>query len=532
MALPTCDVLVVGAGPAGLTCAAALARAGVRVLVVERHDGLSMFPKASGVRPRTMEILRSWGLGEKVNRAAQRVRLEQAGSRTLADGVTDVASLGVPPPAALAGVSPEGFVFCPQDLLEPVLLESVRSHGGQAWFGTGLVGLSMDPTGVTARLRRRDVDEPTFDVCARYVVGADGPRSTVRSALGIEVEQLGSLGNRLSVLFQADLGAVLPDPPYALHQVTLAGAEGLFVATGSQRWVYDREWHPDQGETLASQTEALVTDRIRRAAGLPGLAVQVLGLFPWAMSAEVATRYRSGSAFLIGDAAARTTPRGATGMNTGIAAGHNLAWKLAWVLRGWAGDALLDSYAQEREPVGLANALRSLDFADRRPESPLAHDFGVRYASDAIVDGDATSTVPSPLGAAPLPGMRAPHAWVRLDGRPVSTLDLFEGTLTLLVGPAGSEWSAVAERLTLPCPLRALRLGHDLPDPEQALARLYGVGDRGAVLVRPDGHVAWMTESGPAATRIGLAEAVRRATGRATTRNRQPRAPRPWVQVR
>ena len=156
----------------------------------------------------------------------------------------------------------------------------------------------------------------------------------------------------------------------------------VFVPSGTDgRWMFDRELHPERGDSVADWTEDRAVAAIRQAAGVPDLDIEVIGSFPWTFAAAVASGVQAGRAFLVGDAAHRTTPRGATGMNTGIADGHNLGWKLGWVARGLAGESLLATYAEERYPVGLHNALASLEaFAPDRG-SDLSHDFGVVYAS-------------------------------------------------------------------------------------------------------------------------------------------------------
>jgi 2-polyprenyl-6-methoxyphenol hydroxylase-like FAD-dependent oxidoreductase len=506
----TYDVLVVGAGPAGLTTGIGLARAGISVLVVERHPGTSIFPKAAGVRPRTMEILRSWGLDQRVYAVGQEVRLDLGISPVLAAPVVSVESLGAPAAQYVSTMSPSPFAFVPQDHLEPVLLEHLTDRGGHVRFGTELMDVEVDGDGVRARLRRRSV-AAEYEVRARYLVGADGPRSTVRRALGIEMEQLGSEGRQLTYLFAADLDRVVPDPPFALYWITTPGAEGLFVASGRHRWGYG--WEPRDGDP-ATPTSEQVVSRIRASVGIPDLDVELQGAFEWTFGAEIAARFRSGPVFLVGDAATRTSPRRATGMNTGMAAAHNLAWKLAWVLRGWADEALLDTYEEERRPVGLANALRSLQQRDDPHESSGLEDFGVTYVSAAIAAAEDVDP-PATIGERAAPGRRAPHAWLDVTGRRVSTLDLFDGRLTLLTGPAGSDWCVEADRLAAAgLPLAAFRLGLDLPDPDGSLALRYRVGARGAVLVRPDGFVAWQA-SPSGSRRESLGSAVALVTGRA-----------------
>jgi putative polyketide hydroxylase len=516
------DVIVIGAGPSGLTTATALARSGVRVLVVEKHQGLSIFPKATGIRPRSMEILRGWGLEAEVRRRSQPNQLGMAISPTLA-APRQVVDLGLPNDEVVAAVTPTRLAICGQDQLEQVLHDHLRARGGTIRFRTEMVGFSQTEDAVCVTLRPRD-GQASYQVTAQYLVGADGGRSQVRAAVGIEFEPLGSEGNHLAVLFDADLSAVLPDPPYVLNAVVAPGVEGLFAATGQPtRWIYDMEWHPEAGEHLEHWTPERIIARLRAASGLPDLNPEIIGVFPWDFGAGIAHGYRRGRVFLVGDAAHRTTPRGATGMNTGIADGHNLGWKINWVIKGWATDALLDSYGAEREPVGRANAAASLQTMIDRPSGDWqAHDFGVEYASAAIV------------GGTPWAGHRAPHVWTELRDpralsasngsgrastgsgrvRRVSTIDLFDGCFTLITGSDGQPWRAAAAELgEAGVPISVLSLGAELSDPYGELVRRYELTDRGCVLVRPDGYVTWGCDGTPERAGDRLRDVVGLATG-------------------
>ncbi len=493
------EVIVVGAGPSGLTTAAALARAGIRVLVIEKHPGLSTFPKATGLRPRTMEILRSWGLESTILAQSQPTQLAMSISPVLAAPGTAV-SMGLPTAADLAEVSPSQIAVCPQDRLEAILLEHLLERGGHAWLSTELVALEQDDSVVRVTVCRGGREQT---LTCRHLVGADGARSAVRGLLGVELEELGSEGDHLGVLFRGDLSAVVPPVPYALSMVVAPPVAGIFVPTGEpDRWIYDIEWSPAEGETLADWPTERMAARITAAVGLEGLQPQIIGMFPWDFGASVAARQHCGRVFLVGDAAHRTTPRGATGMNTGIADAHNLAWKLVWVLRGWAGDELLDSYQSERGPVGLANARASLQTRiGQDGTSALAHDFGVTYRSAVVLTEGRWS------------GQRAPHAWVRVNGERRSTIDLFEGHLTLVLGPDAASWRGPANtvgRAGIPLVLR--QVGRDLLDPDGSFEAAYGLGGHGCVLVRPDGFVVWSAERGSS---VDLLDAVAVATGRA-----------------
>ena len=454
----THDILVVGAGPAGLTTAISAARCGARVLVVERHAGTSIFPRATGVSARSMEIFRTWGLHDLVRAGELRVSPLCSISPTLQTALPAGLPAGFPTDArAVLAKSPTLPACIPQDHIEPVLLDHLRLLGADVRFGVELVRLTDRADGVHAVLRDRATGAQER-VSARFAVGADGPRGDVRRALGIGLTRLGTLGEFVNVIFRADLDAVIGDRRYGLYIVDNPESGGVLVPAGEGRWCYGRQYFPEHGESAADLTPERCVALIRAAVGVPHLDAAVLARLPFTMAAELADTFRSGNGFLVGDAAHRMTPVGGVGMNTAIAAGHNLGWKLAWVARGWAGPDLLDSYEAERRAPGEYRARRSLQRGGPPEPDPLGVDLGVRYASSVV---------------APDAGDRAAHAWVRVGGRRRSTLDLFEGRLTLLTGRDTAAWQAAADRIAGP-PLAVV-----------------DVGQEGAVLVRPDGHVAW-----------------------------------------
>ena len=490
------DVLIVGAGPAGLATALSATRHGARVLVAERRASPSTHPRAIGVTTRSMELFRSWGLAEAVRAASIDALPIVVGTQTLADPVRTPAPTAYPTPQEALTVSPTWPAICPQDHIEPLLVEQVRRHGGEVSFDTELTDLHVGPGGVRAELtqRRGGVVRP---VRARYVVGADGPRSTVRAALGIGFEKLGTLGEHVGVLFRADLEAIAGQPRYALYGIEHPDVGGLLVRSGAGRWGYARQWFPDRGEALADFSPARWVDLIRAATGAPDLRPELLDVQAFTLTGAVATAFRSGPGFVVGDAAHQMTPVGGVGMNTALHAAHNLGWKLAWAIRGWAGEALLDSYAQERRPPGLRNVLLSLRPDVPNPAGGLTGDLGVIYRSNVIADSADDSTPTARVAPSARPGERAPHAWVELHGQRLSTLDLFDGRMTLLVGRDGDEWVSAVGRARADVPITALAVGRELTDQTGELGRSYRLGASGAVLVRPDGYVAWRRETVP-----------------------------------
>jgi 2-polyprenyl-6-methoxyphenol hydroxylase-like FAD-dependent oxidoreductase len=500
------DVLVIGAGPSGLATAIAAARFGARVLLVEKHPEVSIFPKATGIRGRSMEIIRSWGLEDKVRAVDMALPLTMAIAETLSQPAQEV-SLGLPPLGLSRTASPTNVAVVPQDYLEPILLDHFHDVGGESRFGTELSSFSMDDDLVRAELRSRDSGD-CYQVRARYIVGGDGRRSLVRDQLGIELAPLGMEGVHLATLFEADLAPSVNHRLCVLHAVMKPTVEGVFVPTGTGRWVYDMELESGVTEAAAWWTPERLAERIRTAAGVPDLAMNIEATFRWDFSAAVATRYQYGRAFLVGDAAHGTTPRGATGMNTGIADGHNLGWKLAWVSRGWAHETLLDSYQDERGPVGRRNASRSMESRiGGSAESSLAADFGVTYGSTVITGGQTGELDFEDVGRRARPGERAPHAWVDVHGKRLSTIDLFDGHLTLMIGAAGEAWRAAATMLPSGPPFQVLAVGTEISDPTGELVQRYGLAGTAAVLVRPDGYVSWSSQ----AAEHDIGETLRRA---------------------
>ncbi len=500
--LPTVDrdVLVVGAGPAGLATAVAAAGGGARVTVVERRSSTSTIPRATGVNTRSMEIFRSWGLSDAVLAGSVECEPTIAVAPTLLDPDQQQVDPGFPSRLQALRASPAYPVLCPQDHIEPVLVEEIRRRGGEVRFDAGVTDLRIGAHGVEARLADGTV------IHARHVVGADGPRSTVRIASGIGLDELGVLGEWVQVLFRPDLTERLGRTPNVLWNITHPDAAGVLLPVGGGRWSYARQWWPGEGEQPADHTPARWTELIRTATGIADLEPELLGAQTFTMAAAVADRMRCGPAFLVGDAAHRMTPVGGAGMNTALHDGHELGWRLAWVARGWAGDELLDAFADEREPVGRSAALRSLRAGEPDPMDGLAGDLGRTYRSSVIADDGAEPAEGHHRTARP--GERAPHAWIRVDGVRRSVLDLLGPGFTLVTGPGCDVWRAEAAFSPVPVTVRS-GLG-------RGVESRYRLGPGSAVLVRPDGVVAWRHD-GPVRCAGGeLTAAVRRSAGLTT----------------
>lgn len=441
-------VLVVGAGPAGLTAAITLAGYDVEVVVVERRAEPSNEPRATAVSTWSMELLRRWGLAEKVAELALDVDLVGWIGETLT-GPGEEIPLGYPTRAQSAIFSPVAPACAPQDELEPILIEHLRSlEGARIEFGTELVSLEILDRGARALLRGRDGTARRVE--ADYVLGADGPRSTVRAELGIATSGPGVVMDAINALFTAPLWEELAERHYGLFPVTHPEAEGVFVPSGEDRWIYGTTAEPGGIDAARWDAESF-TRRIRAAAGLPRLEPRIKRIGTFSYAGELADAFRGGDVFLAGDAAHRVSPRGGTGMNMAIRDGHDLGWKLAWVLHGWAGEGLLDTYESERRPVAEHNLERSVD--DEGSVRPVGEEIHVDL------------------------GGRIPHLWME-SGR--STLDLVGPGLTVLTGPWGEGPLPEPDPLYGSAPVEVRRLS-------AVVARGLGIPHGGSLLVRPDG---------------------------------------------
>ena len=527
------DVLIVGASTVGLFTAMFLARHGVSAMAVDRNAAPPVHPRAMGIGPRTVELLREAGIADAVDAVCMDMsgsNLQAFSTPTLAEAdVVALADAAPPRTDDFEHVTPQTLRgTCPQGRLDTVVIDAAREYGAAVEFGTELRSFTQDDDGVTAVLDGRD---GPYEVRAAYLVAADGARSSVRASLGIETTGPGVLGLPLvSTLFRADLSELTGGRTFVVCDITTPEAPGgLLPVDGDREWIYHTRYDPATGRTFEDFTPEHCTTLIRAAVGRPGLEPEIVSVLPWQVRAAVADRFRAGRVFIAGDAAHVIPPVGAFGMNTGVADAHNLAWKLALALRGTAGPGVLDTYEAERRPVALAVMEQAmLRLADpglhwaRGPEAaarrasagvvnaPVVH-LGYRYDSAAVVGAQArppsSEEIEPNLDGAP--GSRFPHAWLRRDGEPVSTLDLVRSRFTLLTGPGGGAWlEALAEvAAELGVDVAGHRVGGDVTDTGGRWPAMVGLGDSGALLVRPDGFVGWRSPSLGAAP----AETLRRA---------------------
>lgn len=506
-------VLIVGGGVVGLSSAVFLAWHGVPCTLIERHPDLLIHPRARGLTPRTMEIFRQVGLEPAIRKVAYAGE-DFVWKPVMAETLSGEHSVPEEPfEDDGSSFSPTAFGPIDQDKLEVLLRDRARELGADVRFSTELTSFEQDGEGVTAHLRTPDGDST---LRAGYLIAADGFGSPIRQALGIELDGPGVLFHTITAIVDADLtpatrgravGTAYLQQPQPFTIIMAHDNEG-------KRWVFGTGYDPER-EALESFSDERVAGMVRAAAGLPDVEVRLrpqvpgtdLKVLGFPIGAQLARRYRDGRVFLAGDSAHTWPPTGGLGANAGIQDVHNLAWKLAEVVAERAGDALLDTYEEERRPVGMLTLEQAMGRFGARMgpgEGPEIIDYGTvamgyQYRSSAVLGatGDTTPVLPADLDGSP--GTRAPHAELG-DGR--STIDLYGRGFVLLAGPDGRDWLQAAESLGI----KAQRLGGDA-------ATAHGIDPAGALLVRPDGFVAWRDQGHAAAAAAELSEAVRVVLG-------------------
>ena len=510
MAGPMSDeapVLIAGGGLVGLSAAAFLASHGIRSVTIERLPASSPLPRAAFFHMRTLEMFRELGIEDSVRTQSAKefvpegaiIAMDALAGRKLADIIPNLNE-------GVDALSPCRRLFLNQPTLEPILRRCAREAGATIIEGAEIVAVRQDAAGVELTIRMT-ADASTRDIRGAYLIAADGGHSKVRAALGIDYEGRGAFSNSLTIYFTADLSPYIRDQAWSLIYVNNPILHGFFrlnrAATAGflgVNIVGDPALDPDAAVNAAADlSESRLLQLVRAGIGKDDIPVRIDGYTRWRATASTAKRLRDARVFIAGDAAHLMPPNGGFGGNTGIHDAHNLAWKLAHVIKGHAGPGLLDSYEKERRPVGAF----TVEQAFARYVARTAPWLAARVRPEALVDDldiELGYLYDSPLGvhADPrstrgTPGSRAPHLWLERRGQRISTIDL-AGRYVLLAGSAGANWVQAAHeaaRAAAGLPLEAHCVGRDLADPGDQFPAAFGISPSGACLVRPDGFIAW-----------------------------------------
>jgi 2,4-dichlorophenol 6-monooxygenase len=547
-------VLIVGAGPVGLVGSLLLARLGMETRILDRRETPIRAPAAHVVNARTFEICRA--VGVDMDALAKFASDPQDAGHAI--WVTSLAGeeVGRLPferqhdevlrftPTPLRNLAQHRFEAVLRDTLPEVGAADVQY--GQQWESA-----EQDEEGVTSRVRDLATEE-VYEIRSRYLIGCDGAGSRVRKSIGIEMVGPQNLQSFVMIHFEANLRALVKDRPAVLYWLTDPEMGPTLVAHDIDReWVYMFPFDPDR-ETEADYSVERCEALVKEAIGSDEYPVKVETISTWAMSAQIAEEYRKERIILAGDAAHRFPPTGGLGLNGGVQDIHGLAWRLAAVEAGWARPALLDSYESERRPVAQKNADNSLHNAMQifevskalgideertsermhatladpegraRVEAAIANQsehfdtlglqLGFRYDTGAIVpDGTVPPVIENPVREfvqSGRPGARMPHSWIMREGKRLSTLDLLElDSFTLITTSQNDAWAAAVKGISA-VPVKYVAIEVASLEDEACWLKDSGIGLEGALLVRPDQHVAWRVDSVPEDPAAALREAV------------------------
>ncbi|EIF31938.1 2-polyprenyl-6-methoxyphenol hydroxylase-like oxidoreductase [Burkholderia sp. Ch1-1] len=548
------DVVIVGSGPMGATTALALATYGVRAHIVSRFNWLADTPRAHITNQRTMEVYRDLQIEEEVLRHA--TPWDQMGDSLFATSLAGEELIrlrawgtGDARHGDYVQGSPCNVVDIIQPEMEPILFKNAAQRGATFSTNTEYLSHEQDESGVTVQLQDR-ITGREYSMRARYLVGADGARSKVVEELGLQIEGQMARAGTAYVIFNADLTRYVKHRPSILHWIVSPDAAfgeiGLGLLRAVKPWTqWIAGWGFDISKGEPDLSEETVLSKIRILVGDPDLEVDIVRKSVWYVNQAYATTYSKGRVFAGGDATHRHPPSSGLGLNTCVQDGFNLAWKLAYVLKGYAGAQLLETYSPERAPVGKQIVLRAnqsrLDYA------PIKAVFSVEGAENPVAAGIARFKDPSPEGAkarqaaqealelknrefnaqgvemnqrysssavipdgqvgeeewkrdrelylqaTSRPGAKIPHAWlIDKNGHRVSTLDVTgKGKFTLVTGLSGGAWVKAADELGLPFLQTVVTGANATQDPYCDWQRVREISEAGALLVRPDGYIAW-----------------------------------------
>lgn len=576
------QVLIVGAGPVGLAASLLLARQGVSSIVIEKRETTSNHPKASYFNTRTMEILRSIGVAGDVYEGGAMPAGVAFYSTLTGYNLGNIADDAL---YASYAQSVRQATASPGCISSQIVLEAtLRQHADlneyiDLRFNHACLSVEQDNKETRATVRCGQTGE-CVEIASTYLIACDGAHSAIRQQCGRQLLGDESMGQMINVYFEGDIESLVEEQHQGLYWISRPDAAGVFIGLGGdwQKWCYNFYCDVDGGESVESYGEEECLARIQRAIGTTDLPLKILSIGPWQMSAQVIDQFRDGRVFFGGDAAHLTLPTGGFGFNTGMQEIHNLAWKLAYVLRRWADESLLDSYHEERRDIAVYNVETStknamtirhtgavfgpasVDVSDIDLPTPLGdkqrlritdavknqrthflflgQEVGFGYWNSPLITADRSAhyaeahQVEDPVFTYipnARPGSRTPHVGVveRGSETPTSIHDYIHGGFTCLINadnPCSDNQctdnpckSAAIRQLEPGVPFSVYSVGPaesdaDLVDVNGTFEERYGVAVGGAVLIRPDGHVAWRASS-QAFSVADIEAAIRKSLG-------------------
>ena len=496
------DVLIVGAGPVGISAAMLLHKMGHSVRIIERREGPQRAPAAHVINARTFEVWRQIGVNvDHLRSLAQDPKAAGQVHWVTKLGGTVLGSLPYERQGdEMLAITPTPLRNLAQHILEPVLVDELSGMGITVEYSTQWISMVQGDESVVSTVSHNQNDEV---IVAKYLLGCDGASSAVRHTSGITMEGPDNLQSFATIHFTADLSSLTRECPGVLFWLCDQGMGGTLISHGGDNeWVY---MHPVDAGYVISQSDEEFEAMVRSVLIDAQVDIKILRTSSWTMTSQIADRYRDGRVFLVGDAAHRFPPSGGMGLNSGVQDAHNLAWKLHAVITDTADDTLLDTYDPERRPIAQRNAQASLENAFKmievfealgKPNQEGLADainnqqthfdmFGLQMGFRYELEGSTTPIAPLSddvirnYTPSTEPGCRLPHGWLTRNDQRISSLDLIGLTRTTVI--AGPTAEVVGN---------CLQVGRDFDDPNNWWGAVLGLADDACITVRPDQHVA------------------------------------------
>ena len=496
------DVLIVGAGPVGISAAMLLHRMGHSVRIIDRREGPQRAPAAHVINACTFEVWRQIGVNvDHLRSIAQDPQAAGQVHWVTKLGGTVLGSLPYERQGdEMLAITPTPLRNLAQHILEPVLVDELSSMGIAVEYSTQWLSMIQEGESVVSTVSHDGNDEV---IVAKYLLGCDGASSAVRRESGITMEGPDNLQSFAMIHFTADLSSLTRECPGVLYWLCDQGMGGTLISHGGDNeWVY---MHPVDADYVIDQSPEVCVTMVRSVLIDVPVDIKILKTSSWTMTSQIADRYRDRRVFLVGDAAHRFPPSGGMGLNSGVQDAHNLTWKLHAVITDTADDTLLDTYDPERRPIAQRNAQASLENAFKMIEvfealgkpdqeglsqaisnqQPHFDMFGLQMGFRYELEGSTTPIAPLSddvirnYTPSTEPGCRLPHGWLTRNDQRISSLDLIDLTeTTVIAGP------------TAKVDGNCLQVGHDFEDPNAWWSNVLGLPDDACITVRPDQHVA------------------------------------------
>ena len=515
-------VLIVGGGLVGLSMALFLSQQNIRYKLIERHENTSIHPKASGFNLRTMGLYRELGIKDLIQNQGKDLAKSHGWYtvHTLAEAnFSDENIDNTKDPKARMSkaltntISPEKFTSCSQNQAEPILLEEANSRGGDLNFYKELINFEQHKNYVLATIRNR-LNGTEEKIKAQYMVAADGVKSPIRKSLDIPTKTENVYGHIINVYFKADLSMYIKGHEFFGCNITHEEASGtLFPVNNKDLWCFHVSYNPELGETIDDFDWEYCYKLLKKALGLPNIDINIISILPWIPKERITEHFQSERVFLAGDAAHEMPPTGGFGANTGIQDAHNLAWKLAMVIKKQAGDDLLTSYEEERKPIaeftiqqarriaesGKVSAIKRKNHQSTSMSDHLIATVGYHYLSNAIITQQNEQNTTQNFELNGKVGTRLPHIRAVYENKSLSFIDLPKGEFTLILGEYDAQWVDAIEKIKkqfqININIYTIGRNGNLSVDKRDWENVYQANSSTVLLVRPDHFVCWRKDT-------------------------------------